>query len=94
MQLDVELFEVYAKGFLEGIGERLTARERELLPWGARVITLEQGIRFLTDYLNGDVYYGTTRPGQNLDRTRAQLALVERIEANFERLNNIIASLG
>lgn len=93
VQLDVELFEVYAKGFLAGIGERLTSRERELLPWGARVITLEQGIRFLTDYLNGDVYYGTTRPGQNLDRTRAQLALVERIEANFERLNDIIASL-
>lgn len=90
VNFDAHLFEVYAKGFLEGARGILTDKEIELLPWGARVITLEQGIRFLTDYINGDVYYGTTRKGQNLDRTRTQLKLVQDIEAQWEELLAII----
>ena len=90
VNFDAHLFEVYAKGFLEGARGVLTDKEIELLPWGARVITLEQGIRFLTDYINGDVYYGTTRKGQNLDRTRTQLKLVQDMEAQWEELLSII----
>ncbi|MDO4431830.1 MAG: aminoglycoside phosphotransferase family protein [Aerococcaceae bacterium] len=90
VNFDAHLFDVYAKGFLEGANGMLTAREVELLPWGARVITLEQGIRFLTDYINGDVYYGTTRVGQNLDRARTQFKLVQDMEAQWEKLQAII----
>ena len=91
VQFDAHLFEVYTRGFLKGMGDRLTTLEIELLPWGARVITLEQGIRFLTDYLNGDVYYGTSRPGQNLDRTATQLTLVAQMEAQWPELKAIVA---
>ena len=90
VNFDIELYAVYAKGFLTGIEGRLTAKELELLPWGARVITLEQGIRFLTDYLNGDVYYGTSRPGQNLDRTRTQLKLVADMEAQWAQMQAVL----
>ncbi|MCW6662582.1 aminoglycoside phosphotransferase family protein [Aerococcaceae bacterium NML160702] len=91
VNFDAHLFEVYARGFLAGANGLLTEREVELLPWGARVITLEQGIRFLTDYINGDVYYGTTRPGQNLDRTHTQFKLVQDMEAQWDELQAIIA---
>ena len=64
----------------------MTEAELEYLPWGARVITLEQGIRFLTDYINGDVYYATTRPGQNLDRARTQLKLVQDMENVWDKM--------
>lgn len=90
VNFDAHLFEVYAQGFLEGTNGILTEKETELLPWGARIITLEQGIRFLTDYLNGDVYYGTTRPHQNLDRTRTQFKLVQDMEAQWEQLQAIV----
>lgn len=91
VNFDIHLFEVYAKGFLQGAKGILTEKELELLPWGARIITLEQGIRFLTDYINGDVYYGTSRTGQNLDRARVQFKLVADMEAVWDQLNTIIS---
>lgn len=90
VNFDLALFEAYAKGFLQGSKGILTNKEIELLPWGARVITLEQGIRFLTDYINGDTYYATTRENQNLDRTRTQFKLVLDMEENWDKLNQII----
>lgn len=84
------LYDIYVKGFLEGSDGILTDKEIELLPWGARVITLEQGIRFLTDYINGDIYYGTSRVGQNLDRTRVQFKLVEEMERNWDKMQESI----
>lgn len=86
VSLSVELYQAYAKGFLEGCGGRLTPKEIEMLPMGAKTITLEQGIRFLTDYLQGDTYYHTTRAGQNLDRCRTQLALVADMERKWEQM--------
>ncbi len=68
VNLDVSLFEAYTQAFLEGAGGTLTAAEIDYLPWGAKLMTFECGIRFLTDYLEGDVYFHTTRDGQNLDR--------------------------
>ena len=86
VSLDLELFELYAKGFIEGCGGRLTKTEIELLPEGAIMMTLECGMRFLTDYLQGDTYFRTARPGHNLDRCRTQMKLIEDMEAVFEQM--------
>ena len=90
---DMELFEIYAKGFIEGCGGKLTEKEIELLPMGAKVITFEQGIRFLTDYLQGDTYFKTHRENQNYDRTRTQLKLVADMEAKWDVMNEIVKRL-
>lgn len=71
--------EALAAGYLEGAGDLLTPRERALLVFAGRLITLEQAVRFLTDHLGGDRYYRTQRPGHNLDRARAQLRLFESL---------------
>ena len=86
VSLSLPLYKAYVKGFMEGCGERLTPKEIETLPVGAKTITLEQGIRFLTDYLQGDTYYQTSREGQNLDRCRTQLALVADMERKWEQM--------
>lgn len=88
--LVMELFEAYVKGFIEGAGTGLSKKEIETLPLGAKVITLEQGIRFLTDYLDGDLYYKTQYEEHNLDRTRTQLKLVADMEAKWDEMNNVI----
>lgn len=87
---DMGLFEAYFDGFMEGCRGSLTKREVETLPMGAKVITLEQGIRFLTDYLEGDTYYKTHYEGQNLDRTRTQLKLVKDMEDKWETMTKIV----
>lgn len=91
--LDLSLFELYAKGFLKGCGGRLTDCEIELLPEGAMMMTLECGVRFLTDYLEGDVYFRTHRPKHNLDRCRNQFALVADMEKKLPRMRAIIEGL-
>lgn len=87
---DMELFEAYTKGFIEGCGGRLTPKEIELLPMGAKVITLECGMRFLTDYLNGDVYFKIHRDGHNLDRCRTQFKLVADMEEKWQQMQEIV----
>jgi Ser/Thr protein kinase RdoA (MazF antagonist) len=74
------------EGYLESAGAVLTPRERELLVFAGRVITLEQAVRFLADHLDGDRYYRITRAGQNLDRARAQLALYRSLTDQEEAL--------
>ena len=91
--LDLYLFEAYAKGFLVGCGGSLTKTELELLPIGAIMMTLECGMRFLTDYLEGDVYFKIHRPCHNLDRARNQFALVADMERKLEKMNAIIEKL-
>lgn len=88
---DLELFEAYTKGYIEGCEGSLTKTEIRMLPMGAKVITLEQGIRFLTDYLEGDHYYKTDRPGQNLDRARTQLKMVKDMEEKWGKMEEIVA---
>ncbi len=75
------MFEALVRGYLRGAGSFLTAKEMEYLPFSGKLITLETGIRFLTDYLNGDHYFKTTRTAHNLDRFRVQARLVESIES-------------
>lgn len=88
--LDPELFEVYVKGFAEGCAGRLTAKEMEMLPMGAKMMTYECGIRFLADYLEGDVYFKVHRPGHNLDRCRTQFALIADMEKKWQQMNDIV----
>ena len=90
VNLDLELFAVYTAAFLEGSGGALTDKEIEYFPWGAKLMTLECGIRFLTDYLEGDVYFHTSRPGQNLDRCRTQFKLVSDMEAHWDEMADIV----
>ena len=90
VNFDIELFEVYTRGFLAGAGGALTDAELEYLPWGAKLMTLECGMRFLTDYLDGDNYFRTHYPEQNLDRCRTQFKLVRDMEAQFEEMAAVI----
>jgi len=87
---DMELFRTYTEGFLEGCGGSLTPLEVEMLPMGAKMMTLECGIRFLADYLNGDTYFRTHYAGQNLDRARTQFKLVADMENKWETMHNIV----
>ena len=93
VSLDLELFRVYAKGFIEGCDGSLTDMEMELLPIGAIIMTLECGMRFLTDYLMGDVYFKTHRPDHNLDRARTQFALVADMERKLDEMRKIIKDI-
>ena len=86
VEFDLPLYEAYAEGFLKGSGAIFEERELHSLAWGARVITLEQAIRFLTDYLEGDSYYHTDREGQNLDRARVQIKLLRGMEEQFRQM--------
>ena len=79
MEMDLSLFETYTRGFLQAC-PGLTPLEKQMLPTGAKLMTLECGIRFLADYLNGDTYFRTSRPGHNLDRARNQFKLVSDME--------------
>ena len=88
--LRLDLFEGFVKGFLEGLEGTLIETEIRALPMGAFILTLEQAIRFLGDYLNGDVYFRTDYPGHNIDRARNQMKLVADIECKMEEMNRII----
>lgn len=87
---DLELFEEFTRGYLEVLGKNLTQREIELMPMAGQIITLECGMRFLTDFLNGDLYFRTHRPNHNLDRARAQFKLVADMENHYDEMMNIV----
>ena len=90
VECNLDLFEAYTKGFIEGCDGKLTKKEIELLPMGAKVMTFECGMRFLTDYLEGDTYFKIHRPKHNLDRCRTQLKLVSDYEKKWELMNKIV----
>ncbi len=90
VNLDVDLFSAYTAAFLEGAGGSLTNDEIAYLPWGAKLMTLECGIRFLTDYIDGDHYFHINREAQNLDRCRTQFKLVADMEARWAELEAIV----
>ena len=88
-----EMFKAYAHGFIRGTGGALTQKELQMLPDGGYIITLEQAIRFLGDYLDGDTYYHTQYPEHNLVRARTQLKLVADMEACMPELRAFVAGL-
>lgn len=87
---DIELFRLYTKGFIEGCAGSLTDKEIKMLPMGAKVMTFECGMRFLTDYLEGDIYFKIHREGHNLDRSRTQFKLVKDMEEKWDTLQAIV----
>jgi Ser/Thr protein kinase RdoA (MazF antagonist) len=90
---DLNLYEQYARGYLEACGDVLTKEELELLPYASLIITSEDGIRFLMDHIDGDTYYNIYYPGQNLDRSRTQLKLVEDMEKKLPEIKNILRKI-
>ena len=89
---DVEKFEAFTRGFIEELPS-ITDEELKLLPFSIKLMTLECGLRFLADYLNGDVYFKTHCPEHNLVRCRTQFKLVAEIETKMDELNAIVAKL-
>lgn len=90
VSLSLPLYEAYAQGFLAACGDSLTPLEIETLPLGAKLMTLECGARFLTDYLRGDVYFHIARPEHNLDRCRTQARLVLDMEQKWDSMRKIV----
>ena len=93
VNFDKECFKYFAEGYLSEVKDVLTPKEIELLPFSVKLLTYECGIRFLTDYLNGDTYFKIPREHHNLDRARNQLKLVADIEAMEDELKEIIKTL-
>ena len=90
MEMDLDLFRIYTRGYLSAC-PGLTEQEIKMLPMGAKLMTLECGVRFLTDYLDGDHYFSIHREGHNLDRARTQFKLVADMEAKWEQMKAIVA---
>ena len=88
--LRLDLFEEYTEGFLKGVGKNITAKEIELLPVSAFILTYEVVLRFLGDYLNGDTYFQVHRDKHNLERARAQLTLALDIEKKLPEMAEIV----
>jgi len=93
VSLSLPLFEAYTAGFLQACGESLTQCEVHHLRDGAKIITLECGLRFLTDYLDGDGYFGAKREGHNLDRCRTQFKLVSEMERAWDEMMEVVLGL-
>lgn len=91
--VDLDLFESFSKGFLEATAGSLTETETKYLPFSAILMTFECGMRFLTDYLNGDTYFKIHREKHNLDRARNQFKLVWDMEQKQEKMNEIISKI-
>lgn len=93
VNMQFPMFEALARGYLSAAGSFLTEAEKKFLVFAGKLITFEQGIRFLTDYLSGDTYYKVDREGHNLDRCRTQFKLIESMSQQEERMNSLIGSL-
>ena len=87
---DMNIFEIYTKGYTEGCAGSLTEKEIRLMPMGAKLMTLECGMRFLADHLQNDIYFKIHRENHNLDRARTQFKLVADMEAKWDQMNAIV----
>ncbi len=93
VHFDINLFKAYAEGYCGAVKSSITKREAELLPYGSYLMTIECGMRFLTDYLSGDTYFATKYEGHNLVRCRTQIRLASEMEAQFTQMGEIIAEI-
>jgi aminoglycoside phosphotransferase (APT) family kinase protein len=89
--INMELFEGFIKGFLQETNGILTREEKETLAFGAKLLTYEQAVRFMDDFLDGDKYYKTDSVKHNLIRARAQIKLLKSMEENFDRMEEIVS---
>jgi Ser/Thr protein kinase RdoA (MazF antagonist) len=92
ISLNLDLYRAYTEGYLSAAGSSLTDAEIEYLPFSAKLMTLELAMRFLTDYLDGDVYFKLNYPEHNIVRTRAQQTLVSDIEKKLDQMKTITAN--
>ena len=90
MEMSLERFRIFTRGYVRSC-PGLMQKELELLPLGAKTMTMECGVRFLTDYLDGDHYFAVHRGGQNLDRARTQFRLVADMEKKWNEMQKIVA---
>ena len=93
VRMSLDLYRTFAEGFIPACGG-LTEAEIDSLPWGAKIMTLECGLRFLTDYLDGDIYFSIAYPEHNLDRARNQFRLVEDMESKWQEMQEIVRRIG
>ena len=93
VSFDLNYFRAYTKAYLEALGDSVTPRELELLPFAAKLMTLECGMRFLTDHIDGDHYFRIHRENHNLDRCRTQFRLVADMERKADEMSRIVAEL-
>ena len=89
VNFDIELYKVYTEGYLSAAGMSLTDAEIEYLPFSSKLMTLECGMRFLGDYLNGDTYFRIDYPEHNLVRSRTQFKLVEDMEKQMDEMKKV-----
>lgn len=89
VSMDINLYEKYVRGYLSTAGESLNETEIRYLPFSAKLLTLECGMRFLADYIDGDVYFGTSYPEHNLDRCRTQFKLVADMESKMDEMMRV-----
>ncbi|MGN1001434.1 MAG: phosphotransferase enzyme family protein [Oscillospiraceae bacterium] len=89
VRVDLELFRIYTRGYLTAC-PGLTEQEKKMMPMGAKLMTLECGVRFLTDYLDGDHYFATKYDTHNLDRCRTQFKLVADMESKWADMAKIV----
>jgi len=90
VSFDLELFRVFTRGYIGELYNTLTDEEYELMPYAPMLMAYEVGMRFLSDHLNGDIYFKISREGHNLDRARAQLKLVADMESKIEEMKKIV----
>ena len=93
ISIDLELFRLFTEGFVGAVRDSLTPAEIELLPLGIKVITCELAMRFLTDYIDGDLYFRPAYPGHNLVRARAQMKLLTEIEERYDQMCAMIRDM-
>ena len=93
VHFSLELFRAYAEGFCSAVKESITPKEAELLPYGAYLMTIECGMRFLADYLAGDVYFATKYEEHNLVRARTQIKLADEMERSFPAMKEIVSDI-
>ena len=90
VRFDLEIYDLYTHGYLDAVGDVLTPLEIKYLPFSAVLMTLECGMRFLTDHLGGDKYFKIHRENQNLDRCRTQFKMVEDMGLHFDQMASIV----
>lgn len=90
VNFDISLFEAYAKGYCGAVKDSMTEAEARLMPWGAFMMTIECGMRFLTDYLEGDTYFATKYEGHNLVRCRTQFKLASQMQERIDEMTEIV----
>ncbi len=93
VHFDIDLFKAYAEGYVGAVKDSITEKEASLLPYGSYLMTIECGMRFLTDYLSGDTYFATKYEGHNLVRCRTQIRLAGEMETKFNEMGTIIKEI-